>query len=73
MRIAEAEAPLWRAANKGFWGALGMGDFYYELGVQLVEVSQRPNTTPPTRMSRAVTLPTRSAWSSARARAGSTA
>jgi len=34
------------ASNKGFWGALGMGDFYYELGVQLVQVciEQRSRT-----------------------------
>ena len=38
--------PLQYTAQKGFWGALGMGDFYYELGVQLVEVclEQRPRT-----------------------------
>lgn len=30
-----------RTANKGFWGALGMGDFFYELGVQLTQVSVR--------------------------------
>jgi hypothetical protein len=38
--------PLQHTAQKGFWGALGMGDFYYELGVQLVEVclEQRPRT-----------------------------
>lgn len=26
------------ASGKGFWSVLGMGDFYYELGVQVVEV-----------------------------------
>ncbi|XP_055906762.1 vacuolar-sorting protein SNF8 [Eupeodes corollae] len=26
------------ATGKGFWSVLGMGDFYYELGVQVVEV-----------------------------------
>lgn len=26
------------ATAKGFWSVLGMGDFYYELGVQVVEV-----------------------------------
>lgn len=26
------------ASGKGFWCVLGMGDFYYELGVQVVEV-----------------------------------
>uniref|UniRef100_A0A7S4HBP0 Vacuolar-sorting protein SNF8 n=2 Tax=Guillardia theta TaxID=55529 RepID=A0A7S4HBP0_GUITH len=26
------------ASNKGFWGALGMGDFYYELGIQMIQV-----------------------------------
>ena len=30
------------AANKGIWGALGIGDFYYELGVQLIQVSSKP-------------------------------
>lgn len=30
------------AANKGFWAQmLGFGDFYYELGVQIVEVCLR--------------------------------
>ena len=28
------------ASSKGFWAQLlGVGDFYYELGVQIVEVS----------------------------------
>jgi ESCRT-II complex subunit VPS22 len=26
------------ASNKGMWGALGMGDFYYELGIQMIQV-----------------------------------
>lgn len=26
------------ASGKGFWSVLGMGDFYYELSVQVVEV-----------------------------------
>lgn len=26
------------ASGKGFWSVLGIGDFYYELGVQVVEV-----------------------------------
>jgi ESCRT-II complex subunit VPS22 len=26
------------ASSKGFWSKLGVGDFYYELGVQIVEV-----------------------------------
>uniref|UniRef100_A0A023F8R0 Vacuolar-sorting protein SNF8 n=1 Tax=Triatoma infestans TaxID=30076 RepID=A0A023F8R0_TRIIF len=26
------------ASNKGFWSVLNIGDFYYELGVQIVEV-----------------------------------
>lgn len=26
------------ASNKGLWGALGMGDFYYELGIQMIQV-----------------------------------
>ena len=29
----------WRVANKGFWTEmLGIGDFYYELAVQIVEI-----------------------------------
>lgn len=26
------------ASKKGMWGALGMGDFYYELGIQMIQV-----------------------------------
>ena len=30
------------ASGKGFWSEmLGVGDFYYELGVQIVEVNKR--------------------------------
>lgn len=31
------------ASGKGFWSILGMGDFYYELGVQVVEVCLAAN------------------------------
>lgn len=31
------------ASNKGFWSVLGMGDFYYELCVQVVEVCLAAN------------------------------
>lgn len=31
------------ASGKGFWSVLGMGDFYYELGVQIVEVCLSTN------------------------------
>lgn len=31
------------ASGKGFWSVLGMGDFYYELGVQVVEVCLAAN------------------------------
>lgn len=31
------------ASGKGFWSVLGMGDFYYELGVQVVEVCLASN------------------------------
>lgn len=31
------------ATGKGFWSVLGMGDFYYELGVQVVEVCLAAN------------------------------
>ncbi|KAG8231837.1 hypothetical protein J437_LFUL008608 [Ladona fulva] len=31
------------ASRKGFWSVLGMGDFYYELGVQIVEVCLATN------------------------------
>ncbi|XP_055384895.1 vacuolar-sorting protein SNF8 [Condylostylus longicornis] len=31
------------ASGKGFWSVLGMGDFYYELGVQIVEVCLAAN------------------------------
>jgi hypothetical protein len=31
-------ASILLAANKGLWGALGMGDFYYQLGVQIIQV-----------------------------------
>ena len=31
------------ASGKGFWSVLGMGDFYYELGVQIVEVCLASN------------------------------
>ena len=31
--------PCFDAASKGFWAqTLGVGDFYYELGVQIIEV-----------------------------------
>lgn len=33
------------ASGKGFWSILGMGDFYYELGVQVVEVCLAANHT----------------------------
>jgi len=29
------------ASNKGLWGALGMGDFYYQLGVQMIQVCMK--------------------------------
>jgi hypothetical protein len=30
------------AANKGFWGELlGVGDFYYELGIEIIEICIR--------------------------------
>lgn len=32
------------ATGKGFWSVLGIGDFYYELGVQIVEVCLAANT-----------------------------
>lgn len=31
------------SSGKGFWSELGMGDFYYELGVQVVEVCLAAN------------------------------
>ncbi|CAH0397177.1 unnamed protein product [Chilo suppressalis] len=31
------------ASGKGFWSVLGIGDFYYELGVQIVEVCLATN------------------------------
>lgn len=31
------------ASRKGFWSVLGIGDFYYELGVQIVEVCLATN------------------------------
>lgn len=31
------------ASGKGFWSVLGIGDFYYELGVQIVEVCMATN------------------------------
>lgn len=31
------------ASGKGFWSVLGIGDFYYELGVQVVEVCLAAN------------------------------
>lgn len=31
------------ASGKGFWSILGIGDFYYELGVQIVEVCLATN------------------------------
>lgn len=31
------------ASGKGFWSVLGMGDFYYELSVQVVEVCLAAN------------------------------
>lgn len=31
------------ASGKGFWSVLGMGDFYYELAVQVVEVCLAAN------------------------------
>lgn len=31
------------ASGKGFWSVLGMGDFYYELGVQIVETCLAAN------------------------------
>lgn len=31
------------ASGKGFWSVLGIGDFYYELGVQVVEVCLASN------------------------------
>ncbi|XP_078042393.1 vacuolar-sorting protein SNF8 [Augochlora pura] len=31
------------ASNKGFWSVLGIGDFYYELAVQIVEVCMATN------------------------------
>lgn len=32
-------------AGKGFWSEiLGVGDFYYELGVQIIEVMPGPET-----------------------------
>ncbi|KAJ2945241.1 hypothetical protein O0L34_g9312 [Tuta absoluta] len=31
------------ASGKGFWSVLGIGDFYYELGVQIVEVCLSTN------------------------------
>lgn len=33
------------ASGKGFWSVLGIGDFYYELGVQIVEVCLATNDT----------------------------
>uniref|UniRef100_A0A0K8TR35 Vacuolar-sorting protein SNF8 n=1 Tax=Tabanus bromius TaxID=304241 RepID=A0A0K8TR35_TABBR len=33
------------ASRKGFWSILGMGDFYYELGVQVVEACLAANRT----------------------------
>lgn len=33
------------ASNKGFWSVLGMGDFYYELSVQVVEVCLAMNSS----------------------------
>lgn len=31
------------ASGKGFWSVLGIGDFYYELAVQIVEVCMSTN------------------------------
>ena len=31
------------SAGKGFWATLGVGDFYYELAIQIVEVCMATN------------------------------
>ena len=33
------------ASTKGVWGALGMGDFYYELGIQMIQVCMERRAT----------------------------
>lgn len=35
------------SSGKGFWSVLGMGDFYYELAVQIVEVCLGKTLTVP--------------------------